>query len=231
MTKIILTLAFLISSVAMAGEDPRVTAMRTKPEFYQLSPAMVREVIPTAGEIYSDYLPYPAPPTDSVIPSLDWNSMITIGEKVIEIVKAGRPVVNVRRDSVAVVPAGVTAWSQLTGWQPPATKVYQVTAENGFGMTVVDMRLKVSMNYNGGVDGRGQFLANVIVVPSSISVLWGFSCDVWAEHRDPVNIGTLEMPVAGLGFDIRYRYGSLVSEQVGTKDYFVSGSGEIREIN
>lgn len=223
------------ASSAVASEDPSVTALRSNPEFYKLSPAVVREVVPTAAEIYGDYLPFPepspAPGTDSLgIPGLDWGQLVTIGEKVIEIIKAGKPVVNVKRDAVAVVPMGVTAWSQLAGWQAPKTKVYQITAQNGFGINVVDMRLKVSMNYAGNIDGRGKFLANVIVVPSSISVMWGFSCDVWTEHQDPVNIGSLENPVAGLGFDIRYRYGSPFQEDVGTQDYFVSGSGEIREM-
>lgn len=237
-----LILGFTVSALTMITgmafaqtQHDKSTDLRMRPEFYQLSPLEIKEVVPTAQELYSDYLPIPAPApsspaTPSLIPGLDWNTMIVIGEKIIDIIKAGKPVVNVRRDTVAVVPMGVTAWTQLSGWQAPTTKVYNVTAKNGFGMSVVDLRLKVSMNYAGGVDGRGKFLANVVVVPTSISVLWGFTCDVWTEHQDPVNLGSMENPVAGLGFDIRFRYGSTIQEQVGAQDYFVSGLGEISEL-
>jgi hypothetical protein len=208
------------------------TAFADDADYYKVSELTVREVVPTPAELYSDYLlpqtdvaPAPAP-----LQSIDWNAMVLIGEKLIEIVKAGKPVVNLRRDAVAVVPQGVTAWDQLSNWQAPNTKVYSVTSKNYLGLTVVDLRLKVSAMYGGGIDGKGKFLANVIVVPSSISVLWGFNLDVWTENRSPVNMGSAADPVAGLGFDLRFRYGSAVVEKVGAQDYFVTGTGEIKEM-
>ena len=202
-------------------------------EFYRLQPLSVKEVVPTAAELYSDLLqPGPSEATGQLaISAIDWGTIQLIGEKLIQIVQAGKPVGNVTRDAVSVVPGGVRTWDQLSGWKAPITKVYSVTAKNYLNLTVIDLRLKVSAMYGGGINGRGQYLANVIVVPTSVYVLWGFSCDVWAEHRDPVNTGSESQPIAGLGFDIRYRYGSALNEQIGTQDYFVSGAGEIKELD
>ncbi len=214
----------LVSSVNAFGNQQDVN-------YYNVSGLTVQEVVPTPEELYSDFLiPSGVVPAPPMIQGIDWGQMILIGEKLIDIIKAGKPVVNVRRDAVAVVPQGVNAWEQLSHWQAPTTKVYSVTAKNYLGVTVVDMRLKVSAMYGGGMNGKGKFLANVIVVPSSIRVLWGFSLDVWTENRSPVNIGSVNNPVAGLGFDVRFRYGSALVEKVGAQDYFVSGDGKIKEL-
>lgn len=200
------------------------------PPAYRVGPLEVREVVPTPEELYSDFVaPEPVAASGAEFQSIDWNQVVLIGRQVIEIIKEGKPVVNVRRDAVAAVPAGVRAWEELNGWQAPRTKVYSVTAKNYLGLTVVDLRLKVSANWGGGMNGKGKYLANVVVVPSSIYVLWGFQCDVWTENREPVNAGTKANPVAGLGFDVRFKYGNALNVQEGTQDYFVKGDGTIQE--
>jgi hypothetical protein len=202
---------------------------------FQIADVKVTEVVPTAAEIYSTMLQQPKPSARPNLQtfdfsSLDWNQMVFIGQKIVELIKAGVPVVNVKRDAISVVPAGVESWEQLSGWQIPVTKVYEVKATNGWGVDVVSMRLKVSAMYGGGVDGRGQYLANVVIVPAEVTVQWGFSVDVWSENRQPVNMGTLASPMAGLGFDIRYKVQSILTQKNGTQDYFISGNGNIVEM-
>lgn len=223
--------AFALAAFTLPLHSAHASDSAVNPDFYRLQPLVVKEVPPTPEEFYSDIVA-PSQNPSSTIQSqdIDWGTLITIGEKVIQLIQAGKPVTNVTRDTVAVVPSGINGWDQLSGWQAPITKVYSVTAKNYLNMTVIDLRLKVSAMYGGGLNGRGKFLANVLVVPTSIYVMWGFSCDVWSEHRDPVNVGTKANPVAGLGFDIRYQYGSVVNMQSGTQDYFVTGDGEIKEL-
>jgi len=225
-TTFVCLIAFVSSVTAYAQE-----ANQQDSDYYKVSDLSVQEVVPTAAELYSDFLvPTEVAPFQPEIQAIDWNAVVLLGEKLIDIIKAGKPVVNVRRDAVSVVPQGVNAWDQLGGWQAPNTKVYSVSAKNYLGITVVDLRLKVSAMYGGGINGKGKYLANVIVVPTSIYVLWGFNLDVWTENRAPVNLGNARAPVAGLGFDLRFRYGSALVEQVGAQDYFVSGTGEIKEL-
>jgi hypothetical protein len=82
--------------------------------------------------------------------------------------------------------------------------------------------------WGGNFRGRGQYLANVVVVPTQVVAQWGVTLDIWTENREPVNVGTLAEPVAGLGFDLRYRAKTWVSEVNGTQDYFITGNGEMR---
>jgi len=198
-------------------------------DYYDISEFKVQEVVPTAEELYSELI-QPREIQEPELHSIDWSQLVLLGEKLIEIIKSGRPVGNVRRDAVAVVPSGIQAWDRLTGWKSPVTKVYGIIAKNKLGVTVIDLRLKVSAMYGGSLNGKGRYLANVIVVPSSISIAWGFNCDVWTENRNPINMGTSANPVAGLGFDIRFRYGSALKEMIGAQDYFVTGDGLIKEV-
>jgi hypothetical protein len=223
----LLTAILTLSAGAARADDQQI------PDFYRLRPATVKEVVPTAAEIYSDFItpPVAAQKQPSIEAfTLDWSTIVTIGEKIIDIVKAGKPVVNVTRDTIAAVPGGVSAWTQLSGWQAPITKVYSLTAQNNLGMTIVDMRLKVSANTGGGIDGKGKFIANLVVVPSSIYVLWGFSADVSSSHQEAVNMGLSDNPIAGMGFDINYKYSSPLFTQQGAQSYFVSGDGVIKSI-
>ena len=224
----ILTLCLGVSVLAHAesNSDAQVS------DFYRVQPATLKEVVPTAAELYSNVLASaatkPVPQAEAF--NLDWSTITTIGEKIIQIVQAGKPVVNITRDTVSAIPGGVSSWTQLSGWQAPVTKVYSLTAQNKLGMTIVDLRLKVSANGGGGIDGKGKFIANLVVVPTSIYVLWGFNADVFSEHQDAVNVGSSDNPVAGIGFDIRYKYGSSLFTQQGAQSYFVSGDGQIKTV-
>lgn len=219
----------LAAPVSFAA-DAKVAAVDANADaYYQVSEVKFTEVVPTAEEIAAGYLLPNNPSADLLedIAGLDWNTMVLLGQKFIELVKAGAPVLNVKRDAVAVVPQGVQAWQQLGGWQMPVTKVYQMSVVNGFGSNVVDVRVKVSAMWGGNVAGRGQYLANVLVVPANLQVMWGWSLDMWSENSDPVNTGSFEAPNAGLGFEVRYTAKSPLTEITGSQDYFVTGAGQI----
>ena len=230
-----LLLAISVISALMA-QQAKADVSTQDDKAFQLGEVSVTEVVPTAVELYSAALQAQPKlhPEFNVqafdFSTLDWNQMVLIGQKIVEIVKAGAPVINLQRDLISVVPSGITSWEQLSGWQVPVTKVFEVAVPNGLGMEVVKMRLKVSAMYGGGIDGRGQYLANVLLVPSEITVLWGFGLDVWSENRPPVNMGTLASPKAGLGFDIRFKVTSYLSQKNATQDYFITGAGEIIQL-
>jgi hypothetical protein len=221
-----LFLASLVSIQAKADVSANDEAQFT------IADVKMTEVVPTAAELYSEALEPKVQPSLQTfeIAGIEWTNLVTIGEKLIEIIKAGAPVVNIKRDVVSVVPQGVTSWEQLSGWQVPITKVYEVKATNNWGSDVVKVRLKVSAMTGGGIDGRGQYVANVTIVPTEIVVQWGFSLDVWSENRPPMNMGTTAMPVAGLGFDVRYKVTSLFTQKNGTQDYFITGAGSLLEM-
>jgi hypothetical protein len=228
-----LTKLFVASLSLVAFSAASYAADAKTEAYYKVSKVTVKEVVPTAAEIASGYVDMAAAPQEGLIEELaniDWNAMVLVGQKVIELVKAGAPVVNIKRDTVSVMPMGVQTWQQLAGWQAPVTKAYNVTITNYLGMNVVDLRLKVSGMWGGNVDGKGQYLANVMVVPASTRVLWGWTLDLWTENREPVNTGSVQAPRAGLGFDIRYKATTPLNELNGTQDYFITGDGKIQAL-
>lgn len=157
------------------------------------------------------------------------DQVILIGSKVVNIVKAGAPVVNVRTDAVSVVPMGARGWQDLAGWQAPMSRVYELQFVNGFGVHVVNARLKVSASYGGSYNGHGKYLANVYIVPTALNVYWGFNVNIWLENHDPVNAGTKANPVAALGVDLRYKISTVfpIDEEVGAQDYYITGDGNL----
>ncbi|MGZ3694880.1 MAG: hypothetical protein ACXWQO_11935 [Bdellovibrionota bacterium] len=221
-----LFLASLVAQQAKADVSSQDEAQ------FQIANVQMTEVVPTAAELYAVALEQKDQPRLQTfeIAGIEWTNLVTIGEKLIEIIKAGAPVVNIKRDVVSIVPAGITSWEQLSGWQVPVTKVYEVKATNGWGSDVVKVRLKVSAMYGGGIEGKGQYVANVTIVPTEIIVQWGFSLDVWSENRPAVNMGTTAMPIAGLGFDVRYKVTSMFTQKTGTQDYFITGAGALTEM-
>lgn len=223
---------FLISASAFATHQFEIKRVEGVHSVFALGLGIqsisIQEVAPTAQELYgfdaseNKLLP--------LVESISWDQIILVGEKIIEILKKGAPVVNIKRDAVSALPLGLTDWQQLAGWNAPVTKVYQVQMKNYFGMTMVDIRLKVSSMFGGSYLDKGKYLSNVIVVPTMVNAKWGVTLDIWTENRDPVNVGTRENPEAGLGFDLRYRVKTWSTEVNGSQDYFVTGSGDIRQL-
>lgn len=203
----------------------------------------MQEVAPTVEEIYSSIMEMesidsPELPGNSGVSGNDSTSLpslgginiddiILLGEKVFDIIKKGAPVVDIKRDSLAVIPRGITSWEQLAGWKSPVTKVFRITMLNGFKQSMVDMRLKISAVYGGSYKNAGRYLSNVTLIPSMVKTSWGVTLDVWTESRDPVNIGSLKNPVAGLGMDVRYRAKTIFSQVDGVQDFFVDGNGNL----
>jgi hypothetical protein len=185
-----------------------------------------REVMPTPEELRNE--PTNVETTGSgMVPVDEFSQMILVGKQAFEIIKAGAPVVNVKRDTFAVVPKGITEWTQLTGWKTPMTRVYEVSLVNRLRLNVVTMRLKVSAIPGGRLNGRGEYLANVTIVPTLVQVNWGITLDVWSEAREPVNAGSMQDPIAAVGIDLRYRAKTVFSDTSGSQDYFISGDGKM----
>lgn len=188
----------------------------------------VAEVAPTAEELR---------PTSAVrieqglveqLPFVgDISQLIVLGQKAFEIIKQGAPVVNLKRDTLSVVPQGISEWNQLSGWKSPVVRVYSVALANGYKKEVVQIRLKVSAVPGGQVNEKGQYLSNITIVPTMIRVGWGVNLDVWTESRDPLNVGTVDSPIAAIGMDVRFKAKTWITEVSGAQDYYIRGDGVI----
>lgn len=220
---LVLSLPLILFSVSVQAEE------NTEADKLAITEVIVTEEVPSAEE-YWGFMPQaeePAPIPEDEFQGIDWDKIVRIGRELIEIIKANQPVVNIKRDTVAAIPAGISDWQVLAGWQVPVTRVFRVWMKNAYGMTMVDIRLKASAMYGGNYQDRGRYLANVIIVPTQVVVHWGVTLDIWSEVREPVNVGSMAQPVAGLGFDLRYRAKTMMSEINGAQDYFITGNGDM----
>lgn len=158
------------------------------------------------------------------------DQIINIGKKIFAVIAQGKPVVNVKVDTANALPAGLTCWSDLSGWNIPQTKVYNVQYENGFGMTVVDFSYRLTFTAGGSANGVGKYITNATFMPANLSVAWGFSFDANAVVPTVLNTGSRTSPVAGMQMNMAWKVNSLTSHEEGTETYFASGANKLTEL-
>ena len=218
----------------IAGSPMAKAGSESKDEKLTVS---VKEVPATSEEIYGEA--FNPIRDDSFNPAdvgsyVDIGELIMIGNALINIIKAGEPVVNIKTDVIHVVPAGIADWRGLSNWHAgPAFKIYNVQVTSKIRGVVADIRLKLTTNYGGAYQKMGQYIANLVMVPTKVEVKWNVDLDVWSEAGTPINIASAENPMAGIPFVMTYKahfkYGVGKKVVEGSKDYFVQGDGVIKE--
>lgn len=164
-------------------------------------------------------------PTTSDMTTIGWDEVVALGEKVWKIVEAGKPVVTVQTPEASALPRGLACWADLSGWQAPQTKAYEVVYKNGFGMDVVKFRFRLQFTAGGGHDGIGKYLANVTVMPAELNVMWGYTFDAQVEVEQAINVGSSQNPIAGLELNLKWDVKTVVQESVNSFHFFVQGDG------
>lgn len=211
-------------------KDVKVTDVTAKyPQMSPLSQPGLAEDCAASGPLTIRY--------SSDVPTLDVNPLnqvelivdqiINIGKKIFAVVQAGKPVVNMKLDTANALPKGLTCWSDLTGWNMPESKVYQVDYKNGFGMNVVSFAYRVTYTAGGSANGVGQYITNATFQPANVNVAWGFQLDAEAAIPSVFNTGSKESPVAGMQMNMAWKVTSPVKENQMTDSYFVSGENKL----
>jgi hypothetical protein len=167
----------------------------------------------------------------SLSDGLDLGQIINVGEQVWKIIEAGKPVVTVKTPVAFALPRGLKCWNELENWQPTHTQTYEAAYKNGFGMEVVKFRFRLQYTAGGGLQGKGHYLANVSVLPAELNVLWGYTFDADVQVAQPVNLGTLDNPTAGLELNVNWNLKTVVKESRNSLHYFVQGDGQVLTAN
>lgn len=156
---------------------------------------------------------------------IGWGDIITVGEKLWEVVTANKPVVNLQTPVAFALPQGLKCWSDLDGWQAPRVQSIDVSYKNYLDIEVVKFRLRLQYTYGGGYQGKGKYLANVAVFPADLEVSWGYTFDAKVEAEQAVNIGTSADPVAGLELNLLWTTKTVLKESDNSLHFFVQGDG------
>lgn len=174
---------------------------------------------------YSDQAPLDINPLNGV--ELIVDQIINIGKKIFAIVQAGKPVMNIKVDTANALPKGLTCWSDLSGWNIPESKVYEMVYSNGFGMEVVKFAYRVTYTAGGSANGVGKYITNATFMPADVAVAWGFQFDAEASIPSVFNTGTKESPVAGMQMNMAWKVTSPVIERQSTESFYVSGENKL----
>ena len=159
------------------------------------------------------------------------DKVINMGKKVWNIIEAGKPVVNLKLSTASAMPQGVTNWLQLSGWQAPTAKSYRISYANGFGMNVVDFTYTVLYTAGGNLNGKGAYLSRVAVLPTNLSVMWGYNFAAEVDVPSVLNTGTKENPVGGAEIDVKWTVNTVIKSDENTQGYFVKGNGAFQSLN
>lgn len=164
--------------------------------------------------------------------SLDLEQIVALGQRIWKLVEANKPVVDiVEQPRVSAVPEGTESWMQLEGWQNPRSRVYRIEYKNLYGITVIAFAFRVTFTYGGGVKGKGQYLANVSVIPAEVQVAWGYKFNASVEVAKLVNAGSRQSPIAGMELGVRWQIDTVMKHERRTSAFFVRGDGEFVDLS
>ncbi len=142
------------------------------------------------------------------------DQVINIGTKIWQLIEKGKPTVHVGFPYAHAMPAGIQSPMQLEGFSDLNYTSYKTTYQNPFGTKVFDLVYTTVHQYGGSVAENGQYLGNVTILPSKVSVAWGYDVSVDVREVGTSNMGSAASPVAGLLLEIKSQVKTVLKEEV-----------------
>ena len=151
--------------------------------------------------------------------------------KVWDIIEDNQPVVDINTKSAAALPnIAQSDWTKLTGWKTPRSVEFELDIQNLYGMHVVHTKYKVTNQYGGNIKGKGKYIASTQVLPTLVSVLWGFNLKETVDVISVVNAGTEANPTAEVTLSVTQTWGNPFTSQTSSTRYMVTGDGQIENL-
>ena len=157
-------------------------------------------------------------------------SIVNTGKLIWSIIEANKAVVNVSTDVANAIPQASTTWDSLGGWSAPETRLFHITYQNKLGSNVIDFTYRVIYLYGGNVNGKGQFLNGVSIVPADLSVAWGYTFTAKANVPSVTNAGTSADPIAAMQLQMQWSVSTMISNNERTQNYYIRGDGQFSEL-
>jgi len=170
-----------------------------------------------------------ATPFEEVTMDVDVDAIVNMAQKAWDIIKANAPVANVKFQFANALPKGLNDSSALTGFSNLNSKSVRIWGTNMWGSTVYDVTLTAVHQYGGQYNGKGQYLETVSVIPSNLSVLWGYTVNYSVENITTTNGGTAENPVAKMALHAKFKVETVMQKNETNTVYQFSGdSAEVK---
>jgi len=194
--------SFAATSQAAPGNSEKIT--------------MHSEVVETPTDVFS-YIDrvnvYPeTTPFNGSSENVEIDAIINLAQKAWEIVKANAPVAQIKFNFANALPKGVKNSSSLTGFSDVQSKSVRIWGTNMWGATVYDLTLTAVHQFGGQYEGKGHYLETVSVIPSNISVLWGYTVNYSVEQVATTNGGTAEDPIAKMALHAKFKVETVIQK-------------------
>lgn len=169
-------------------------------------------------------------PLQSETEETDPLAIIETFTKVWQIIEDNKPVVNNDTDKFANALPAISQinWSAVGGWQPERNVTVTIVYTNYYGMEVIRLQYQVKMVYGGNVRGKGLYIASAKIIPTQISVAWGYTLNVVASAPLVLNARTPQDPLAVIYLNLNYVVSTIVKTDSVTDTYQVQGDGLIK---
>lgn len=159
--------------------------------------------------------------------------LVALGEEVYTLVQKGKAVVNTTYAPVSVLPRvngrAVDAMD-LAGWRMPVSRTMNVNYKNIYGMTMASIEYKLVFSYGGSYNGKGAYITNAQIVPSSVYAFYGVNFDVTMRLAGLTNHGSVANPVAGAMLQLHYKAGTFMNVRERNDTYQITGRGQIQKL-
>lgn len=158
------------------------------------------------------------------------DQIINMGKALFEVVKAGKPSLNVAVDVANALPKGMECWMSLANYSIPRAENKTIVIRNALDMTVVRLTNKVIWLPGGSYNNQGKYIGYATIVPADVFVGWGWSMDARVSAGSVFNRGSADQPVAGMNMNMTYRVETPFSTSESTQSYFIDGEGNYQEL-
>ena len=137
--------------------------------------------------------------------SVSIDAIENLGRKAWDIIKANQPVADISFSFANALPRGITSADELDGFSDIQHRSVRMWGTNLYGITVYDVTLTTVHQYGGSYEGKGQYLATVSVIPSSVSVLWGYTVNYSVDNVTTTNGGSKADPIAMIALNAKFK--------------------------
>eukprot|EP00475_Leptophrys_vorax_P012900 TRINITY_DN1926_c0_g1_i1.p1 TRINITY_DN1926_c0_g1~~TRINITY_DN1926_c0_g1_i1.p1 ORF type:complete len:194 (-),score=68.18 TRINITY_DN1926_c0_g1_i1:56-637(-) len=160
--------------------------------------------------------------------------IIQIGQAVWQVVENNQAVSNVTDNSASAVPAGITDWTLISGWQSTSSAQVEYKVHDPIFIPMVDYTYKVVFNYGGKLTANGvtgMYVADVRVQPDEVWVAFGntFESSVTVSSQ-VLNVGTQEAPIAALTVVHRLHFHNWSRDEVREDTFVVRADGVVQQL-
>ncbi|MBS1958060.1 MAG: hypothetical protein JST80_01180 [Bdellovibrionales bacterium] len=158
-------------------------------------------------------------------------TLLTFGQKVLDFILNNKPNAEYKTLRAAVLPEGMTNWSQLKGWAKPVAKVYKVEFKNLLGKSAGGFEYRIVFIHGGSYQGKGKFIGQISFAPMNVNLKTDRTLKLQAELLDPLNFGSEDDPIAGVQLLITWSSPTTMRYNMNSIEYFMYGTGEIEDIS